>query len=507
MRDLKESNHSCGSSLDRVLANLPAFTPYLLTPLDHTLGSKDECVYQSMFYTFQAKVPSESLVVLEEATSRLVENWPFLAGEVVLSKDGNRLQVQPIPGGRLNKDEFFRIQHEKQNVSDNPLLRGCTQGMGLTVASTLDATYRPLPLMGVGSTQCFMRMQANVFQNAIILCMSINHTAVDGTGMGTILQGLAACCRAVSQQSIHVLLPTTLSQEEASRKLLSTVPVDARVKDVSAVYGSLAEDTSKWDDAMPVQNMTFYLSPKKVEALKRACNERLPRMKTNCCHDSVKFLSTGDVLNALIWICHSRAMEKTGLARASTTSVMFPVNARVNALPNLSRSYMGSAIAISRIVRDRQDLTKDHLHGHFDPTKSSLPESFVDLLTRLACDFRQSINETDSGYFFGVIANVLGRKNWNDIRIAHSDLSISNMASDATYTLDFGPKLQRITDFDMHGDCFSNLVYIKPRKFLESNNPESFEGKLGPHEICIFLPVVIVEAMMADSFLRWALIG
>ncbi|KAJ5738138.1 hypothetical protein N7493_001293 [Penicillium malachiteum] len=489
-------------SLPKILAKPPSFTPYLLTPLDHTLGSKDECVYQPMFYTFRVDNPEESLAVLQEGISRLVTIWPFLAGEIVVSGDGNRLQVQPL-GKKLESDNFLTVRHEDREIPDNPSLQGKAASTGIrsTFVSTLDASYRPLPLIGTGTPQCFMRIQANIFQNAIILCMSINHTAVDGTGMGNILQGLAACCRAASNHSCHPHLATDIHQEEAGRKLLLSLPSDSVAKDVSAVYGSLVEDNSKWEEPMPVENTTLYFSPERISCLKAVCNQTLSEVMDDA---SVKFLSTGDILNALIWVSHCRATEKVGMAKTSTTSAMFPVTARGGAIASLSPFYMGSAIAISRIIRDRQDLCGPHWSEDVDVTNSVLPRACLMTLISLACDFRRAVNKVDSGYFSGVIANVLARQNWNDIRIAHSDLSISNMASDPTYTLEFGEKLRKIIDFDMHGDCFSNLVYIKPRK-LEDQSPTGVDAGPVPHEVCLFLSKLVAEAMKVDPLVQWAL--
>ncbi|KAJ5710625.1 hypothetical protein N7488_004781 [Penicillium malachiteum] len=489
-------------SFPKLLTKAPSFTPYLLTPLDHTLGSKDECVYQPMFYTFRVENPEESLALLQEGFSRLVTSWPFLAGEIVVSADGHRLQVQPLKR-KLEDDDFFRIRREDREIPDSPSLQGKTgsTGIGSTFVSTLDASYRPLPLIGTGTPQCFMRIQANVFRNSIILCMSINHTAVDGTGMGNILHGIAACCRAASDNSSHPHLATDIDQEEIGRKVISSFPSDSVAKDVSAVYGSLVEDNSKWEEPMPVENTTLHFSPQRVNFLKAASNEILPTVTDDA---SVKFLSTGDILNALIWSSHCRATEKLGISKTSTTSAMFPVTARGSAIASLPASYMGSAIAISRIVRDRQDLCGPHWTEEVDVTNPVLPKTCLITLVSLACDFRRAVQSVDSGYFSGVIANVLARRNWNDIRIAHSDLSISSMASDPTYTLDFGGKLGKITDFDMHGDCFSNLVYIKPRK-LEDQSPTSVDGGPIPYEVCFFLHKPVAEAMKSDPLIQWAL--
>ncbi|KAI9728823.1 MAG: hypothetical protein M1834_007210 [Cirrosporium novae-zelandiae] len=506
-----------------------SFEPYLLTPLDHTIP---QC-YLSYFLSFRLKDPENSLPALQTGMKCLVSALPFLAGDLMPS---NRLagkqrvfEIQPPTTTSLKEIPIFQVKYHLHCILPHNSYGESASTPGKLQVANFDASFSPLSFMHVVSgAQPIFRVQANVMADGVILCICTNHIAMDATGTGTVIETLAGFCRARLGEPVSV--PTTPEDEADSRKrIFEAIAAPYERRDHKEEYcpmeilSTLSQKQVAEFFASAAQILTsrdFIFPSKKIQWLKDTCNALLPQIIKRQSHtnghnnmsQSVNgatnqwFVSSNDVLVALLWLCMNRARFPEGRSTSKqpspNTTLIMAVNARQRLHPSLSKAYLGNAVVSARASYNLEALCAGNSNGNIPEAKTNgIDNGDLLVLTDLAFQIRSKLAVTDDAHIRSAISWILDCKDWGTILTAYSDSVASNWRHIKVYQSDFGPHLGRIENFDTSPGMVEGECIIKPERTPENLGARS--GKV-PWEVQITLKRTQIENLGKDKLFSWA---
>lgn len=201
---------------------MDAFEAFDLTPLDHIIPP----CYVRFFLGFPVKDVATALAQLQSGTALLIEQLPFLAGDLTPSETpGARkglLGIRPSGPNSLDSGILSIKAH------DSLLHEGTTTASHTEQRGTADESYLPLPFFPeVGKPVPIFRLQINTMRDGIILGFVFHHGAVDATGLGVVIQQLADCCReGGTSNDLSGQIRTGVDQQSAAREQLTSSRAD-----------------------------------------------------------------------------------------------------------------------------------------------------------------------------------------------------------------------------------------------------------------------------------------
>ncbi|PWY88549.1 hypothetical protein BO70DRAFT_286762 [Aspergillus heteromorphus CBS 117.55] len=436
-------------------------TPYMLSPLDHTIPK----IYVAFFLSFPLETPEDGLRSLKKGITKLIQRLPVLAGDTILraSAHGHKnVQFVQKPNEETAAIPMLQVRHHSKlslhEISAQKVKSG-VESLRLADACT------PLPdFISPLERRPILRFAANVMTDGILLAMSINHSFFDGGGAGAIMEALAECCRTSDSD---LSLPIFNLSDQASRGKLSslgtTTGVEAADMDHSKQYNATGTipclSSGEWSGMMEsfatsLTSCRLELSASKLERLKTVCNQILALAS---CPDWPLYVSSNDVLSALISICRNKCHDAHGGKESELTTI---VNMRRRVDPPCPDHYLGNMITA--------------VHA---PIPSSEPELPVDLsrfddlglgredllrITAAAARIRQSILVVDDRHVRSLMGYLPKMHDWNAINMRSSDLSISSWRDWKVYGFDFGRHLGAISHFQMHFGLNGGLTVVMP---------------------------------------------
>ena len=226
--------------------------------------------------------------------------------------------------------------------------------------------------------------QANFIEGGMLLGLCIHHLAMDGAGIRTVLRVLAKNCSNFREQTGH-----TPSKVQVPAELFDRTPL---------THGSgsgLISDHPEYVvlPGLPIepptcflkttQSAIFYFSRPTLAALKAAAS---PQNCTRSPPPDVKWISTNDAINALVWRSVMAASYAANRISADAlTSLSLAVDGRARSDPPLPPDWLGNATMYSRA----------------DSPLSTLlaPNNLADL----AVTVRKSVAKVDSAHIKNVI--------------------------------------------------------------------------------------------------------
>ncbi|KAA8645779.1 uncharacterized protein ATNIH1004_007199 [Aspergillus tanneri] len=447
-----------------------AFEPFLLSSLEHYLVVAGIGSYGCNYFIFRTENTDDALSTLNTGVTRLVQELPFLAGEVapVAGDSRRRLEVRPS-----SIDVFEKCPMLVVREVNSPLP---ASDFGRTIDAAGDNAYRPLPPKPDGPFQPVLRFQANMFHGGIVLCFCWNHLLIDGTAVSNVIQMLASCCRAETSVS----LKSIRQQQDLGRKIISDIierplPEKMSADDESFVLHNLEEVATE-----SIARETMQFSPRRIDELKTACNERL----------SVgQYCTTNDILMALYWIIGARASIAHG---KRFLAISFAVSMAKRCRPSLPDSYIGSTLVLQSVQGNQHEIV-DAL-STIDSNPSSIPDAYTPLLAKLATQIRAKILATDDQHLTRTIHELYEMSQWNPGQ-GKGDLLFSNLSFNGCYKQDFGPVLGPVVGFEPR-TVYPNMAYLKPRRPVGTG--------LGPWELTLMFDPKRLEMMKNDPLLVWA---
>ncbi|RAK71130.1 uncharacterized protein BO72DRAFT_442737 [Aspergillus fijiensis CBS 313.89] len=483
----------------------PIFEPYTLTPFDYLPPP----LHMTAFLTFILDNPARAIPVLEAAVERLINELPFLTGNVVLSSSSsspipgrqNVREVQPSTAAMLDQHPMLVIKHHPRKYISGPARASPVRSRGqiINYDEIFTEEYLPLPLdMGSAPASPVYRFQANILEDGIILCGSAHHNAVDGMGQCFVLEALATCSREVDIANTTITttttnLLTTLEQEKQTRDLILQV---ASAGPVQTLDGQSAGQT--WGVAAPPDvpnhpiSRKLIFSPHRISQLKTLCSAHLPTATSEGgAQAKDRILSRNDLVLSLTWLCVMRARARLlgPAAEKHHSSLSTAIDVRAALRPPLPRTYIGNAVHTIP------------LHAPFPMAATSqrapLETTVLTNLTQLALLIRRGNASVDNDYLRQHLAQVYNSPDWSVSAASRpAEFGQSSLRSIGTYRLDFGSVLGRVRDFDVPDPRFRSAAWILPAR-----------GKDAPWEVRLVLEPEALALVERDPVVRWAVGG
>ncbi|KAJ5116959.1 hypothetical protein N7456_001307 [Penicillium angulare] len=468
---------------------IPNFEPYVLSPLDHSTG----LIHLSAFVTFEPEVVNESVTLIERGFTRCIELLPFLAGNVASSvqlKDKkNVFEVRPPTADFLQEHPMLKIKHHQEYVNSKNGKPNINNDL------LLNDEFVPIPFtMSLEELSPVSRVQINVMPDGIIICFSFHHLVMDGAGVANVFEALSVCCRDLNADSSS--LPTSLAEEQKSRDII----MNASSTSSGLEKFQTGRGSTTWDSEMSLKaespiSRSIPLNAMKIEKLKIACTELLLKDKGP---ESRIFLSRNAIVSAVVWLSFIRArhqfLMKNDEPSSTESGLLLASDIRNKLQPNLPRSYMGNAVAVSEAYASIKSITSTmNPSSSYSTNSPRFNPDDIPHVTELATCIQESHQTVTADHVRDLISHVANGQDWSQPP-RFSDLVISSIRSLGFYRFDFGPILGPLTRIDMAETRFSGVAWIMPARV--KNQP-------APWEVRLTLDAEMMNLLRNDRLVKW----
>ncbi|KAE8370724.1 transferase family-domain-containing protein [Aspergillus caelatus] len=481
--------------------SLPSFKPYVLSPLDHALA----CFYLTATFTFSLQDSTEGISVLEAAVSQLVSKLPFLSGNLIWKTHPDNAnvmgEIHPPIAATWNTYPMLRVKYHggKYTPISYGRLNGPAQYSVVSYDNILREEFLPLPFETIlGETSPVLRFQANVLEDGIILCASFHHNVIDGKGMNTIMEALAACCRNPTNVQQNEL-PTDPISEALCRNRLSAAA--SPTPDAFVVRrGKNCPIPAAPEQGLqaPITRL-LVLSGAKVIQLKRMCDAIVQskahgEVQSSGVKQPTSALSSNDIISALMWLCvlRSRAASDPRFLKREKSSFSFPTDARIIFTDGLRSTYIGNSVISATI--ESPFLIEDAVHSS-SATVSSPDEFNLTLIARLALVIRSGFRSVNRKYVEDVISSI-ATGDHAMVTASNADFALSSLRHMGFYGLNFGPVLGKITHADLPDPRMKNQAWVLPDRYPGPGGRSSWE-------IRMTLDPPVMKHLVEDKLFQW----
>ncbi|XRM46358.1 hypothetical protein ABZX51_009396 [Aspergillus tubingensis] len=476
----------------------PDSSSQLLSPVDHTVPK----VYFTFYLSFLLKDPQAGVESIQKGLTTLINRVPFLAKDVGPSHVENHDNVHCIqpPSAESQSTPMLRIRHHlNESVRSMLATASCTGVEDLQYSER----YAPLPtVMDPQESQPILRFVANVMVDGVILSLSFNHMAADGTGIGNILELLAECCRNerkhLGPQRFDLKLRRQLSSPScvAGKQPLKTFWETYTPEEP---FHCLEQDTWSMATASMASELNtfrFRFPTRKIKILKDICTSVLSSHleEDNMLSKKLRhFVSSNDVLTAFLSIClqQTRTVE-AALHDDHDYTVAFVANLRSRMRPPWPEHYMG--VLLTMVLVSHSELI-----NFVDETKVAIVASELGFdkdelvqITNLSMNMRKKLQEIDDGYVRGLLAHMQKQRDWSQMNIKGGDFSYSSIRHLKVHDLDWGPSLGNIAGFRLYFGLLEDFCLLLPA------------DQTGDWDMQISLRPSHQRALMENRLFRWA---
>ncbi|KAL2783454.1 hypothetical protein BJX66DRAFT_349420 [Aspergillus keveii] len=483
------------------------FEPFPLTGLDQVNGE----VFFHYSLSFEVQDADEALKTISKGIDHLLALVPFLTGETVRAAANGAVKLRPATA---SADAEIPMLQVKRHAGWNIPVRK----IGKIVSSVpqclpLQAAFNPLPpLHKPGQPSPVIRFQANVLQHGIVLTAGFNHLVVDAMGAAVIVGLLAGSCRNPNTTAEGQIVSSELLLRKQVSDLVSAIMANSSTDVANA---ATAHEVSK-PASLPslpsqkkVQDECLVFSAERLEQLRDACNSILPWLNSSRPKQSqnevmtpVSFLSSNDVLTALI--CETITQARGPDAQPSRPCMM-GVNARGFFNPPLPQTYMGNAGL--PLYFDVQPTTPDEA-GEEEPALP-LPHELISALdtpsflriAKTAHTIRSGLSNFPNTYADSLTAFIKAASSPPQPDGGPNPIIVSSLRPLKSYEMHFGPELGDIQTFETGVPWVDGACVILP---LCAGAPEV--GPLTPWCVRISLYADVMDRFKGDRTLSWVLL-
>ncbi|PYI07835.1 O-acetyltransferase [Aspergillus sclerotiicarbonarius CBS 121057] len=437
-------------------------SPYILSPLDHTMPKP----YISFFLSFPLETPQNGLLSLQKGLTELIHRLPVLARDIVLRENADahqNVQVVLESNEETNSIPMLQVKHHPtlslQEIATQRVKSGMENLHLVKACAPLPDFIHPLERRPI------LRFAANLMKDGILLVMTINHSFCDGSGTDTIIEALAECCRMPNHDLGSPIFSLSDRVSREGLALLST-ELDLNIdhsQQFNAPGATPCLSSDQWSGKMESLSNSptscrLELPGRKLEGLKKACNQML---SATACADWPLYVSSNNVVSALICICRNKCRGEPDSSKKSELTTLVNLRSRVE--PPFPDYYLGNQVtAVRSPVGSGSSEAKLKIP---DPSPSDeLGIGYEDLvqITTTAAGIRQSLLTINSCYVRSLLSYLQRQKDWNEINLQFSDLTISSWRDWKVYRLDFGTDLGAVSHFHMHYGVKNGLTVIMP---------------------------------------------
>ncbi|KAE8313395.1 transferase family-domain-containing protein, partial [Aspergillus transmontanensis] len=435
------------------------FTPMELTPLDHTMP----ICYIAFFYALVLDDPQRGMPVLEEGLRRLLEECPFLAGNMMRSSSKrprvNIREVRPPTVDSLREFPILRVAHHANQYIMKKVL---DPGERVSNDSLFDERYLPLPLSVATRELCpIIRWQANILQDGIYVAVCFHHSVFDAAGFYFIQDALARCCREPNSPTLTIPLGSDLLE---GRRRMVPNPVVSDARDDAPAEGPHTLRVADFNTVEGLVSRRLVLQPAHMECLKAVCNAILRDRSQEQC------LTSNDMISALLWLAIIRARYGPSPyggggqeTRPIQSSLILITEVRRTLTPPLPISYIGNGIIQSVATSPVQPALISDASNAVHPRLPPLTKCDLQLLTNLALKVHSTQSSADNTYVKGIIQEKQRSLDWCPT-FKQGDVTSTSIRRMGIYGLDFGNTLGRVVEFESPDNRIDGTVCILPAR-------------------------------------------
>ncbi|KAH8673524.1 transferase family-domain-containing protein [Xylariales sp. PMI_506] len=385
--------------------------------------------------------------VLKAALQRTVQDVPFLLeGVTDLNRPQGAVRLSGDSGEHL---EDLLSYWDLTRVLDYAKLRE----KGFSPASLTVMGIRPPALkQPYPDPEPVFRARLLPVAGGALLFVAVHHSVTDITSVGTILKIWANHCRGGSSADLG-FDPSWLDRGPLSAlaKSVAPPPEPPALLQVSEPTPVATAD---------YETRVFRFPPEALKALKTSANEQVSVTQAL----GVDWISTGDVLTALLWSASTWAEwqvegeangtgDAVAAAAADDTCVAtVPVNIRSKVEPPLPEQYLGAAFSMAPIEVTRADLlalssSADLLISPSNATagRDAGATAAASTLARIAAKVRIAINSVTADAVRASLAYTLAQPDITAFQLTTGGgtLPFISWAAEGVYQLDWGQVLGR----------------------------------------------------------------
>ncbi|RHZ50989.1 uncharacterized protein CDV56_104387 [Aspergillus thermomutatus] len=455
------------------------FEPYQLTPFDHLFS----VFYGGCALSFRVSCPDDAVPTLCAGLDRLVSHLPFLTGQVI--QKGKRMEVHSLPPTtRGSSPPLYVVRHfPNLRLPSKPKCRSQFCGDYIRDESLILA---PRGLCSLAGTP-IVRFQINVLADGIILVLWVNHMAIDGTGVGKMIEALSICCQAEVNPGTARQLPTAPAAEAATRAILAdfwTSPSSTITETETETDGPPALGEDEHHDSSLV-DVDFCFSASKVQRL-RDCVRGLLRDNKGG-GQTILDISCDDIVTAFLWISLSRVRRRSlkDGQNTITSNLTRAVDVRKRLNNPVPDTYLGNCVVLPKETLPLEEL--DWRNPGPDNDDQHLCRLLAPLLSQVAGILRARLHTVNDQYIRGTFSPS-----------SHSDsgpgphVFVSSIRHMKVYEHDFGPFLGHPEGIDL-------LPYMRPDAVC-TIKPKRADGDW---DIGVTLNREDITLLTADPWFGW----
>ncbi|KAL7815098.1 transferase [Trichoderma gracile] len=368
--------------------------------------------------------------ILKQGLSKVAVNVPQITSYVV--NDDSRPGNIRLDSGRDSMDSILVYREDiEANIPDYKTL-----GMAsFPIFPNSPLFYPHIPKVPWAAPWPVMRAEVTRIRGGFILVVLAHHCVFDGVALSELLNMWAASCRDplgpppnVRLERLNRKIMLENSDTNGKRPQPSVIFRISNRRQLLLNFISLLQLPFKSILPKPLQPLwpiTMYRLPsRKLQNLKAILNGFTSKL-------GIRFLSTNDVLCALIWSCATVAMSSQfqPWIPSSLCSTGVSVNVRSKLHPRLPDDFLGCAIGIAYINVARRQLL------------AAAEGKSLEMLARVAAAIRRGVDGVTSKTMKDLISYVETEENasklqWRPKRL--NDFYIASWAHHRIYDADWG---------------------------------------------------------------------
>ncbi|KAL5093715.1 hypothetical protein Trisim1_010443 [Trichoderma cf. simile WF8] len=423
--------------------------------------------------------------LLQQGLSKVAASVPQLTSFVV--QDDARPGKLRLERGRDSIDNILvNVDDPLETMPDYESLKRTS----FPVFPQSSLFYPHIPNVPWAAPWPVMRAEVTRVRGGFVLVVLVHHCVFDGVALSELLNLWASCCAHNASAR-----PPEIGQSRLNRAVLqgeelkqeSSPPADIlKIVNKQSFLSQIISFIKRAFNPIlpkplsPTWPIALYRLPyDKLQGLKHTLNQFAPRL-------GVRFLSTNDVVSALIWSCATMAMstsfERWNFMSCCSTGVSVNIRSRIQ--PRLPDDFIGCAIGVAYIDMARKTLCTAAEVASFES------------LARVAAAIRHGVDGITNEKMREILNYVDGQEDptklqWRPKKL--NEFYISSWANQRIYDADWGPHIGKCEALRVAQIALAPMCVILPPRM----GFESTDGYCGDIEL-----VVSLEGLHMDRFRR-----
>ncbi|KAI2783319.1 transferase family-domain-containing protein [Daldinia loculata] len=414
---------------------------------------------------------ADTINTLSAGLKGVVNDVPYLLSGILTSEDQKHISLsnpyQTLENLCYGQDLSDTIDYAAIKAQNFP--PSAFTAPGIIPPDTQPPFPNPAPVF---------RASVSLVKGGFILCVAVHHCTTDITGFGALLKIWASHCR-TGASAVAGFDPSWLDRgaliERHSTPDVTAPTSIPRLLHVRGPddYARLASPASSPND---LRTGIFFFPQTKLQALKHTVNEHIASQ------GNAGWVSSGDILTALLWSAILDAEQEPPAAESDTTAnqrdtntIGFPVNFRSRFSPPLPLNYLGAAFVMTAATALRTDLISFATGAASSNDYTLLDPTSTSKLAEIACTIRASLRSVDEQSVRDILTYLnTASSDHPPITLGprHDGISIVSWADQGVYELDWGDAIGRCDAVRLPKLASKRYPIVLPRIPSSTNGDE-----------------------------------